>query len=170
MRKLLPLLFLTMIFSCQENDLEEYFVPLETCDYIPSPCSLISMEAFIAISGSTPFPTSNTYGVNNTEDVQPIIMDCEMGFADELDKIYTMSGTLRCIENTENIAFTDLSEVSTLPSNSFNSEAAFENAIYYPNINAYIIRQDNYFIQIVFENFTKQQEIDIAIIMLSNLP
>ncbi len=169
--KTLTLLIIPFLFlSCQQDTLEEYFVPLEACNYFPSPCSLISMEQFIEISGSTPFPISNTFGVDNTESMFATELKCEMGFTDEADEIYVMSGTMNCFRNSQSNVFDDLSQVSSFTNDAFISEAAFEQAIYYPNINAYIIRKENHVLEIVFENFTKEQQIDIATIMLSNLP
>ncbi len=170
MRILTLLLIPFIILGCQQDTLEEYFVPLENCDYLPSPCSLISIDQYIDISGTTPAPTADDYTIMPSSDAETRV--CEFSFEDGLGNNYMVNTVLKCVRNIETSDFiTDLSQATTYADNyTFESEHSFSNAIYFPDVDVYVIRKDNYVMEIDFQEFTKDQQLEIANIILNNLP
>ena len=171
MRILTFILFLLLYLSCKQDTQEDFYVPVDFCNYLPSPCSLISIEQYIEISNTTPFPNPNSYTVNSSINNLEVAL-CKFEFEDELGDDYAVNAVLTCIKNIEQQeVFTDLSLASIYAADSsFISEDSFDHAIYFPDSDVYVIRKGNYIIELEYLKFTKEQQIEIANIMLSNLP
>ena len=177
MRKLLFLLFLTMMLSCQENNFEEYLVSYEECDYLPSPCDLITVDELINISDDIPFPTPNSYELKSASVLLAEINDpgaslisntCEFSFEDELTRQFSMYGHVTCRNGDDDDPLRELTVYSQ--DYSYADDEAFPDAIYFYAINAYVVRKENYILELKFGKYTKAQQIEIVEIMLANLP
>ncbi len=168
MRCCFIIIILLFTLSCNQN-LEDFDPPaLEVCDYFPKPCLLINIEDFKNIIDEIPIGPFEG-GFTMIEDDANVRM-CEREFKTSDEVVFRLTAHLMCIPDIESTEFTNLKS-SMFPNTTlaFENEPAFDIAIFYPEIENYVIQKGNYILELDFDEFTKDQQLEIATIMVSNL-